>query len=72
MTGEFIKVIRTTHQLSVREFAKMIQVSPSLVSRLEGGGRNVTKRIECRVIAVFGISEEKLASIKLLINEIKN
>jgi transcriptional regulator with XRE-family HTH domain len=72
MNGEIIKVIRTTHQLSVRDFAKRIQVSPSLVSRLEGGDRNVTKRIECRVIAVFRISEEKLASIKLLINEIKN
>ncbi|MBT2682642.1 helix-turn-helix transcriptional regulator [Bacillus sp. ISL-37] len=72
MSGEFIRVIRTTHHLSVRDFAKRIQVSPSLVSRLEGGGRNVTKRIEGRVIGAFGICEDKLASINLLINEIKN
>jgi transcriptional regulator with XRE-family HTH domain len=66
-----MRFIRKTNDLSVREFATKIGVSHSLISRIEGGDRRITNKIQNRIVATFGLTEEKVISIRLLINEIK-
>lgn len=72
MDNQTLRFIRTSSKLSIREFASKINVSHSLISRIEGGDRRLTDRVKRKVIETFGLTEEKLVTIKLLINEIKN
>ncbi|MBT2714720.1 helix-turn-helix domain-containing protein [Bacillus sp. ISL-57] len=72
MNVELMRFIRKTHDLSIREFAKKIDVSFSLVSRIEGGDRRLTKRVEQRIISAFELTEEKLLTIRVLITVVKN
>jgi transcriptional regulator with XRE-family HTH domain len=72
MNAEIMRFIRKTNDLSKREFAAKINVSHSLISRIEGGDRRITDKIQGRIVETFGLTEEKLMSIRLLINEIKN
>lgn len=71
MDAELMRFIRKTNDLSIREFARKINVSFSLVSRIEGGDRRLTKRVEQRIVLFFGLTDEKLTTMKLLISEIK-
>jgi transcriptional regulator with XRE-family HTH domain len=72
VNAEIVRFIRKTNDLSVREFATKINVSHSLISRIEGGDRRITDKIRRRIVETFGLTDEKLMAIKLLINEIKN
>lgn len=72
MDSETLRFIRTSSNLSVREFATKINVSHSLISRIEGGDRRLTDRVKRMIMVTFELTEEKLVAIKLLINEIKN
>ncbi|MCA1027827.1 helix-turn-helix domain-containing protein [Cytobacillus kochii] len=71
MDGETLRIIRTSNKLTIREFASKLCVSHSLISRIEGGDRRVTKRMKNKVMYTFNMTEEKLVAINLLINEIK-
>jgi transcriptional regulator with XRE-family HTH domain len=72
MTGDTIKILRTAEKLSTRDFARKINVHYSLISRMEGGDRRVTEKIQKRIVVAFGLTDEKLYAIKLLINQFKN
>ncbi len=72
MDKDIFIFIRTSNQLSRSKFAEKIGVSTTLVSRIEGGERRLTERVKGRVMAAFGLTEEKVVALKVLINEILN
>jgi transcriptional regulator with XRE-family HTH domain len=72
MTKEELRFIRISRGLSVRDFAKRINVSYSLISRIEGGERRLTDSVKNKIAGAFGLTDEKLLAIKLLIKEVKN
>jgi transcriptional regulator with XRE-family HTH domain len=72
MTIEELRFIRISRGLSVRDFAKRINVSYSLISRIEGGERRLTDSVKNKIAGAFGLTDEKLLAIKLLIKEVKN
>jgi transcriptional regulator with XRE-family HTH domain len=72
MNREVLRFIRVSRKLSVRKFAERLGVSHALISAIEGGDRRLTENVQKKVVETFGLTDEKLVSIKLLINEIKN
>lgn len=72
MDASTMRFIRTSKGLNVSQFAKKIGVSVALVCRIEGGDRRLTERVEGRILHAFGITEEKLAAMNVLISVIKN
>ncbi|MCC5802253.1 helix-turn-helix domain-containing protein [Rossellomorea vietnamensis] len=72
MDRQVMRFIRTSNGLTAREFASKVNVSYSLISRIEGGDRRLTDRVKQKIMVAFGLTEEKLVSIKLLISEINN
>lgn len=72
MDREILRFIRQSNKLTVREFGAKVSVSYTLISRIEGGDRRLTDRVKRKVMDAFGLTEDKLATINLLINEIKN
>ncbi|NYE07301.1 transcriptional regulator with XRE-family HTH domain [Bacillus niacini] len=71
MNREVLRFIRVSRKLSVRKFAERLGVSHALISAIEGD-RRLTENVQKKVVETFGLTDEKLVSIKLLINEIKN
>lgn len=72
MNPELVKFLRASNNLSVRMFAKKVQVSYSLISRIEGGDRRLTPQVERKIKSAFALTDEKMLAIKMLINQIKN
>lgn len=61
LAGRAIRIMRTAHQVGLRELAELIGVSPSHLSRVESGERaasqSLTERI-CDVIAELPTPEK--------------
>lgn len=72
MNSELVRFLRTSNNLSKGQFAKKLNVSHSLISRIEGGDRRVTKRLERIIMTEFDLDDERLIVIKLLINQMKS
>lgn len=72
LNADVIRFIRNSRKLSQSSFAQKINVSQSYVTKLEGGERRLTERVEQRIKEVFGITDEKLIATKHLITELKS
>jgi len=65
MTAEQLRLIRLLNGLSQRSFAKSLNLSHPLISKIERGDRVVTQATKRRVMEVFGVSDEKLTRLQL-------
>lgn len=68
ITRNTIIQLRKFHKLSRVAFAQMVDVSPSLVSYIEKGERNVSKPLKNKIRKVFGCSNTKVETLDEFIN----
>jgi len=59
--GDLIKELRTNKGLSLREFARQLNIAPSYVSDIERGKRNApSKELLEKMLSILNVSEEKI------------
>lgn len=58
--GEYLRQIRTTRGLLLREVAASLQVDPSLLSRIERGDKRVTREQVIKLAVILKEDENKL------------
>ena len=67
MNKDIIKVLRKSHNLNQREFARMVNCSFALIGLVEVGKRRVTEDLEKKVKEAFELDDSQVQSITAII-----
>lgn len=67
MDRKLISLIRKIEGLNQQELAKKLNVSQSLIAKIEKGDRSITPKIQKKLIDELHITPEKIVEIKRLI-----
>jgi len=59
--GEYIRQLREAKDISLREFAGRLNLTPAFISDIELGKRNPSKDVLNQMAEFFGVSTEDLA-----------
>lgn len=63
MTGKQIKIIRAIHNLKGYELAKMLNITPDRLSKMENGHYPVTEEIAGKIGGMFEVSQKDVNNI---------
>lgn len=63
MSGEAVRAIRISLNLSQREFASMLKVSRSVIAAVESRHRSVSDNLRIRIAQTFGCGDEVIEAI---------
>jgi ribosome-binding protein aMBF1 (putative translation factor) len=64
LTGDVIRLLRTTHKLSQAEFSRKTKISQPMVSYLERGVYEITPKVEKRIKKAFGLNSAMIATLQ--------
>jgi transcriptional regulator with XRE-family HTH domain len=71
MKKEIVKLLRNTLGLTQRQFAEKVGISHGLAGYIETGARLISPTTERKIKQAFQLTEDKLAQLTALVNEIK-
>lgn len=69
MNREIIKFLRKSHNMTQRDFARIVSCSFSLIALVEVGKRRVTDDLENKIKTAFDLDDHELQSITSLLSE---
>lgn len=63
--GEFIRKLRLSHNMSQKEFAKLLKVSRETITKAENGERGISLEVYKKINKLFGITFEEIIGGKV-------
>jgi transcriptional regulator with XRE-family HTH domain len=63
MDARLLVALRRFHNLTQNDVAKLLGVSRTMIAMIEIGDRQISRRLELRIINLFG--EERVAHVRL-------
>ena len=70
--GKYIRKLRIDHAITLRQMADAIELSPSFLSSVETGKRNITPSYFDNVVRYFQLNDQDTAELRNLADISKN
>ncbi|TLS53386.1 helix-turn-helix transcriptional regulator [Paenibacillus antri] len=63
MSGDAVRAIRISKNMSQPEFAEVLNVSRSCIDAVESGRRAVSRKLRIKIAQTFGVDDEIIEAI---------